>query len=282
MIGNSTTISSQIASIYNSNTNKLAEVMGRIASGLKISKPSDDFVGYLKAQKLQTNIDGYSTVKEDLTEARGVASMAVEVGNGIYEDLGRMKELATMVAELDPLVPEEADDIATYNAEFVGLARSIVDTIDNNKYENTAVVSAATLKSVYLNPDNTTDTLSITFDASDIISITSATVSAWDLSATDDGAGDVAKTAADVQTELDKITSYVVKAEGYVSKIDRQIDITDTIMESKEASKSLITDIDEVAEIQESTKLQIRQQASIAMLAQANLLNSSIARLYGT
>jgi flagellin-like hook-associated protein FlgL len=128
---------------------------------------------------------------------------------------------------------------------------------------------------VYVNPDNNTDTLAVTFAAGDIISDVSD--AAWDL----DGAGGAAKSAADVQTEINKATSYLVKAEKYEEKIERQMTITDNMIQSKKAAQSIITDIDEVEELNKATNEQIRQQATIAMIAQANVSQSYISMLYG-
>jgi flagellin-like hook-associated protein FlgL len=180
-----------------------------------------------------------------------------------------MKELATLYSG------GTVDEKIAYNAEFEALGASIMDTVNNNKYSGTKVVSAATLATVYINPDNITDTLAIAFVAGDVISDVST--AAWNL----DGVGGGPKTAANVQTEINTITSYLVKAEEYVDKIDKQVTITDTIIDSKEAAKSLITDIDDAKEMALATEMQIRQQAAVAMIAQANLIHANIARLYG-
>ena len=269
MIGGFSTVSQNLASIYRTTNSTLADTLGRIASGKRVAKPSDDFVGYAKAQALQTSIDNYRTVKEGLTELKGVSDMAVELGNGISEDLTRMKELATLYS-----ASTDDSDKAAYNAEFKALASSIADTISNSKHGNVAVVSAATIDSVEINPDNTNDKISITYAATDITAIaTAAEATNWFL-------GGGGKSATNVQTEIDKAVSYLVKSEGFSTRIDRQISITDTITNSKNAAKSIITDIDEVEEITKATDLQIRQQAAIAMIAQANVGREGILQLY--
>ncbi len=83
-----------------------------------------------------------------------------------------------------------------------------------------------------------------------------------------------------INDALTAATSYLSKAVSYDRSIDRQLRISDTIIQSKEAAISFISDIDEVSELSRKTDLQIRQEASIAMLAQAQLLRSSITKLY--
>jgi flagellin len=273
MIGGLSTLNSQLSTIYNSNNNALAEIYGKIASGKKIQGASDNFTGYARAKSLQNTIDGYSTVKQDLTEAKGAAETAVSLGNGIYDDLVRMKQLATLYTDIVHVAT--ADEKTAYNAEFETLGASIMDTVNNNKYNGIKVVSVATLATVYVNPDNTTDTLAIAFAAGDIISDVAGVT--WNL----DGVGGGPTSAAAVQTEINTMTSYLIKAEKYVDKIDKQITITDDLVLSKQATQSLIMDVDDAAETAKATELEVRQQATVAMIAQANLSHSNIARLYG-
>ncbi len=270
MIGGVNNVSTELAQIYKQTNYDLAETLSRIASGKKVYKPSDDFTGYVRARNMQTTIDGYNKVQEDLAVARGVAEAAVEVGGSIYDDLLRMKELA----ELYNAAGASTDDQAAYNAEFEAIGESVQNLISNNTYENTAIYSAATLETVYVNPDDTNDTLAIAFAAGDIIVDVSG--AAWDL----DGGGGAAKAASDVQAEIEKVTSYLVKAEGYVDRIDRQGSIADAIVQGKKAAQSVITDIDEVEEMSKATNLQIRQQAAISMMAQANLSRAGIMQLF--
>jgi flagellin len=280
MVGGMNSISMELASMYSANQSILAEVLGRIASGKKIRNPADDFVNYVRAKSMQQTIDGYDVVKQDLTELRGVSTMATTLGNSIYEDLTRMKQLATLYNKADATTDEKD----AYNAEFKALGKSIMDTISNNKYEGVAVVSAATLKTVFINPDNTSDTLGLTFTAGDIIADVSGESdvghSTWHLDDTTLDGGEVGKTAANLQTEIDKATSYLIKAEGYTTKIDRQLTMTDTIVTSKQAAQSLITDIDDAEELSKATEMQIRQQATIAMISQANMERAGLMKLF--
>lgn len=275
MLGGIHNLTSDLARLYDANNKLLSDTLKRISTGKKVSSPSDDFVGFARAYALESAISDYETIKEELTEAQGVAQMAVELGDGIYEDLERMKDLAELYND----AAATADDKTAYNAEFKALAKSVQDTIDNNKYSTNEVVSAATIIEVGIDPTTAANKLSVTFAAGDIISDLSD--GTWHLDDTSGSGGEVGKTANNVQDEIDKATSYLVKAEGYVTKIERQIDITDTIIASKEAAKSLITDIDEVEEMNDATTLQIRQQATVAMIAQANLSRQSISKLFG-
>jgi flagellin len=260
MLGGINNVSQQLASIYNANNSLLAETLSRIASGKKINTPSDDFAGYARSVALGQDVSGYERVKEDLTEAKAVADVAAKAGNSIYEDLTRMKELE----ELWSATGASTDDQAAYAAEFNALKSAITDTINNSSYDGTKVVDAGTAISVALDPDGA-GSFDVSFASGDIVSVSALTISG----------GSTA-----IQDELDTATLFVVKAEGYADHAARNMDMTDTIIQSKEAAISLITDIDEAEEMNKSIELQIRQQASIAMIAQANVARQGIISLY--
>jgi flagellin len=278
MIGGIDTTSIRLASAYNANNQLLADTLTRIASGKKISRPSDDFTGYLRSNRLQNDVDSYTKIKENLTSAKAVTGTAVEVGNSIYEDLVKMKDLLTSYYN----TADSADDNEERSAiqtEFNAVKNNLTSYISNTKYSGTTVYSAATLETVSLDPDGTGQ-LAITFAAGDIAVPATPTLTGFVV-------GDAATTAtnqtselAALNTQITAATSYLVKAQSYDKSVDRQLRVSDTIIQSKQSAISLITDIDEVSEMNKQTDLMIRQQASISMLAQAQLSRSAITRLF--
>ena len=259
MIGSVNT--SSLSQIYRAQTNEYSLLSAKIATGKEINKPSDDFVGFTRAAGINTKIDAYKRVNANLTELREPAKLASDVGNSIFEDLTKMKKLAEKYAS-----ETDTDAKATLDTEFTNLGVNIKNTIDTNKYGTTQVYAAGTLKEANINPDDAK--LSITFAAGDVI----ADLSSWTLSG--------GKTATDVQDELKKATSFTIKAEGYLTQVDRQIKMNENIISNKESTYSALTDLDEVKALTKATDLQVRQQASIAMIAQANNMAGSVARLY--
>jgi flagellin len=227
---------------------------------------------------MQTDVDNYGKIKENLTASKAATGAAVEVGNSVYEDLVELKDLITSYYNTANNASDD-DERSQIQTKFNNLKTSISSLISNSKYEGTTIYSASTLESVNLDPAGT-GKLSITFAAGDIANPATPSITGFVV-------GDAATTATNkttditaVDAEITKATSYLVKAESYDKSIDRQIRISDTIMQSKQSAISLITDIDEVSEMNKQTDLQIRQQASIAMMAQARLSRSSIARLF--
>lgn len=252
---------SALSQLYRSQGSEYSTLITKIASGKEISKPSDDFVGYTRASGIEQDIEAYKDINVNLTEIREGAQMASDLGNGIYEDLTRMKELAELYSSAS------AADQATYKSEFDALGAGITNTIANNKYGGNTVVASGTLAEANINPDDNTSKLSVAFVAGDIADASSLDITAG-------------SAVADVQAELEAATSYSVKADGYLNQIDRQVEINENLITSKDNTSSAITDLDEVKALAEATELQVRQQATVSMIAQANLVTGNVARLY--
>jgi flagellin len=278
MIGGIDTTSIRLASAYNANNQMLADTLTRIATGKKISRPSDDFTGYLRSNRLQNDINGYTNVKEDLSSAKALTGTAVEVGSAIYEDMIKMRDLLTSYYNTANSA-DDNDERTALQTEFNAIKGNLTSYIANTKYDGTTVYSGTTLKSINIDPDGSGQ-LAITFAAGDIAVPATPTLAGFVV-------GDVAGTAtnktselAALNTQITAATSYLVKAQAYDKSVDRQIRISDTIIQSKQSAISFITDIDEVTEMNKKTDLMIRQQASISMLAQAQMSRSAITRLF--
>jgi flagellin len=264
MIGGINYASSQIASIYNTGNQQLANTLTRLASGKKFQSASDDLVGYLRAQNMQGDISAYDQVRENLTNFKASTTAAVQAGTSIYENLKEMENLASQyVAEAAG--GNDADLLAQYKAEFNSLKTQAATTLANTYVDGILVTDkdVATSPSVSLGPDG--GTLTMTFTAE-------AAVAALDITAV--------AAVTDTQTQVTAAMTYMYEAKSYDSIADQQLKLTDTIINSKKAVMSLITDINEAEELNNATDQSIRQQAAMSMLAQANMSREGILKLY--
>lgn len=250
-----------ISQLYNQQKKEYSNLLYDIASGKEINKPSDDFVGYIRSSNISQDISQYEDINTNLTELNEPAQLASDLGNNIFKDINRMKELADLYGGTS-----DTDEQNTYNTEFKTLAQSVTDTIANNKYNNNTVVAAGTLAYAEINPDDSSLKISLEFDANDI-----PNVSGFDLTS---------ETSSDVQDELNKITSYTTKADNYLEQISRQKDLNDNLISNKNDTIDAISGIDEAEALAKANELQIRQQASVAMMAQANTSMTYVAQLY--
>ncbi|MBD3320268.1 MAG: hypothetical protein GF350_04145 [Chitinivibrionales bacterium] len=267
MLGGVTSASYKLTQIYNSNSQQLANSLARIASGKKYVNAGDDFASFARGQTIESDIIGYEHVQVNLKLAEGITDAGVEIGGQLYEDLIEMRELAELY-EAEEAGANDADVLAGYESEFDALKEKVVSAIGNTSVDGTDIVQAANLSTVSLDPAGT-GTLAITPTTVP----DSAAIDAFDLSG--------ATTSGDVDTQVGNALTYLTEMQGFDKSIESQINITDTIIASKEAAKSLVTEIDEAEELSRVTALNVRQQSTIAMIAQANMSHAAVARLYG-
>ena len=263
MIGGINYASSQIASVYNSGSQQLAATLTKIASGKKFQSASEDLIGFIRAQNLQVDIDGYGQVRENLTEFKAYTSASVTAASSVYESLSEMKKLATQYAGTS-----DTDMQAEYESEYNALKSEVVTMLENTYVDGTLVTaSGSEIKAVDLDPDGNG---SLTMNYSDVASNTAVAALTISSNTAED----------DVQAEIDSTLTYLSEAKAYNEIAEQQLNLTTTIINSKQAVVSLITDIDEAEEMNRVLDLSVRQQASMAMLAQGNMVQNSISKLY--
>jgi flagellar hook-associated protein 3 FlgL len=226
MVGGVNTVSTSIASVYNANNQKLAETLSRIASGKKVDKPSDDFVGYVRAQNYTSDIAAYEQVKQDITDIKAVTAAMQDVGNSVYKNIEDMRTLARKYA-----ATTDADEQQAYTEQFDALKQNIANTLVAATYDH-----KGTITPLYQSGSHGTVTVDPFGTALDVTISTAA--DATGLSVTDADAA--------FNTELAAGASYILEADGFGKVLDQQSKLADTIISSKEAARTLITDIDDV------------------------------------
>jgi flagellin len=283
MIGGVNYASSQLASIYNTGNQQLASTLTKIASGKKFQNAAEDLLGFIRSNKLSTEISGYQKVKENLTEFKTLTSAAVQAGGAIYEDLTKLKTLAQQYESA-----ADDDQKAEYKAEFDSLKTKISKTLGNSKVDGKDIMQTTeSIASVVLNPQgNSTLTMQFTNVSS------STDIDALELAAEEEGGGEgggecggegggTATSVVDqIDAEIENMLSYLSEAKAFDAIASQQLKLNDTIISSKEAVKSLITDIDEAAETSRMIDESVRQQAAVSMIAQANMSRQSVLKLY--
>lgn len=263
MLGGVNNVSSQIASIYNSGNQQLASTLEKLASGKKFQNASEDLLGFIRAQNIGLDISGYQKVKENLTSFKAYSSAAVQAGSSIYENLKQMKDLASQYTNTT-----DADQKAEYKSDFDALKKQVTSAIDNTFVDGTKVTSSgAAIQAVDLDPDGKGK---LTMNFSDIADGTE--VGNLDITA--------AGAAAGVQTQIDSMLTYLSEAKSYDSIASQQMNLTDTIIASKQSVQSMITDVDEAQAMNDMIDQSIRQQAAVSMMAQANMSREAILKLY--
>lgn len=262
MIGGVNVATNQIANIYNQGNSQLADTLSKIASGKKFQNAGEDLLSFSRANNLTNQIKGYNDVEQKLTAAKTATSAAVDVGSKVYENLTKMKDLVTKYGATSDLQEQ-----AEFKAEFNSLRETVSAALKNATVDGVNVADGSYTNTVNMNPEGTS-TLSIALATN----ADSSNVDALEIAD--------AGVATALQTEVDNALTYMSQAKSFNNIIDNQINLNKTIVNSKEAVRSLITDIDEAAEMSKMLDQNVRQQAAMSMLSQANMSRQVVMKLY--
>ncbi len=263
MIGGSGSITSKLASVYAANTKALSDALSRLSSGKKFQSAKDDLSGFIRSNKISTEIDGYRRVREDLTAFKAYTSAAVETGSKVYENLTRMKTLAKQYAGVT-----DTEMKSNYRAEFESLKIQTGKILTSTFVDDTNIMQASsTITSVPLDPHGG-GSLEMKF----------STVT--EKNSIDGFAIDGESIGTDIDKEIDKMLDFLSEAKAFDRISSQQLKLNETIISSKEALQSLISNIDDASEMSKVIDLSVRQEASIAMIAQGNMMQSSLSMLY--
>ncbi len=263
MIGSSGSVSSKLASVYASNSKALTDALTRLSSGKKFQSAKDDLSGFIYSNKLKNQISGYQKVRENLTEFKAYSSSAVDAGNAVYENLTKMKTLARQYT-----VATDTGLQGDYRAEFESLKIYISKILSSTSVDGVNIMqSTSTVASVELDLKSGS---SLDMDFSAVSESKDIDELAINGEAID----------SRIDTEIRKMLSYLSEAKAFDNIAVQQMKLSETIINSKEMLHSLINDIDYAAEMSKIVDLSVRQEASIAMIAQGNIIQSSLAMLY--
>ena len=257
----------------------LATSMSRLSSGLKINSAKDDAAGLQIATRISSQIRGQTVA---IKNANDGISMA-QTGEGALQEstniLQRMRELAVQARNG---TNGTADQTAT-NAEFGQmsdeLTRISASTNLNGKnlLDGTAGTMTLQVGSNTGSANQINLTLSSKFDAVSLSVGSGTTVLTGATSAAAASAIDGAITAIDAA--LATINATRANLGASQNRLTSTISNLQNVNENATAALGRVQDTDFAAETANLTKQQTLQQASQAVLAQANQLPSAVLKL---
>ncbi|SOB60943.1 Flagellin [Pseudodesulfovibrio profundus] len=265
----------------------------RLSSGLRITQSSDDAAGLAIRELMRADI---SSLNQGIRNANDAISL-IQTADGalgiIDEKLIRMKELAMQAST------------GTYNSD----QRLIIDSeYQAMASEITRIANSTDFNGIYLLNGNlsasshsgaglqSTGKLKVHFGAGNdssedyyYIQINESTASALGVGlASGSGAGASISTQQLAQQSLDALTDAIVskdKIRANLGALQNRLENTVTVLEIQaeniQAAESRISDVDVATEMTEFVRNQIKTQAAVSMLSQANSLPRMALSLIG-
>jgi len=244
-------------------TTRLEKNFAHLSTGLRITTAADDAAGLAISERMRAQIRSLSQAQRNAND--GISM--VQVGEGAMNEMDtiliRMRELA--IEANNGTV--SATDRDTLNQEFTSLIAEIDRIARSTQFNGVNMLDGSTVNVVFqVGANNVTnvDTLSV--------GLVSVLASDLGITALDIGSAGSPTTAI---TGIDAAIDVVVAARGDLGALQNRLQSTITNLgvsvENLTAAESRIRDVDVASESAELTRNSILQQASIAVLAQANV-----------
>lgn len=256
----------------------LSTSMTRLSSGLKINSAKDDAAGLQIATRMTSQIRGQTMAIKNANDGISIAQTAEGAMQEQSNILQRMRELAVQSRNDN----NSTDDRVALNKEFVAMSAELTRISTSTNLNGKALLNGDAGTMTFqvgsnTGPDNQiTLNLSAKFDAA-TLSVDSATIA-------------ITGTSADIEANFTKAITKIDAALGTINasradlgaaqnRLTSTISNLQNINENASAALGRVQDTDFAAETAQLTKQQTLQQASTAVLAQANQLPSAVLKL---
>lgn len=264
----------------------LSTSMARLSSGLRVNSAKDDAAGLAIADRMDSQTRGMSVAIRNANDGISLTQTAEGALGNIGNMLQRMRELTVQAGN----TTYSSGDIAALNKEMAQLGAEVGRIMSGTQFNGKAVlVGEASGGFSFQVGANTGSDQGISIGSSDIYlgggdvasAVASATVAAGALSAAT-GAGATTANSAMLNTidaALKTVNEKRASLGAIQSRFDNTINNLNTSIENQSAARGRIVDADFAAESANLSKSQILQQASTAMIAQANQLSQGVMSL---
>lgn len=246
----------------NSAAKMSATSMERLSTGKRINSAKDDAAGLAIATKMTAQVRGMGQAIRNANDGISLAQTAEGALNEVSNMLQRVRELSV---QSSTGTYDDATDRAYMNTEVTELSSQITDILSNTKFNGVDLFSGT---------DVTVQTGANSGETVDIANA-SITVGTFDVST----AGGASTAIGDVDTMLDAVNSARASYGAGQNRLESVVNnLTDNVTNLSDA-RSRIQDTDYSAETTQMAKAQILNQASTAMIAQANQSQQNVLSL---
>ena len=270
------------------NERALSKAMEQLSTGKKINTAADDAAGLAISTRMSTQIIGLEQSIQNASDAISMINTAEGALDEVTNLLQRMRELALQASNGTTGV----EDRSYLNKEYQALYAEISRIANNSEWNgrtilnNTANGSSSSLVSFQIGMDSG-QTISVDFGnfttnaSGTFVDFVSAGATAGTISGTSTASAQTKASAAigSIDTALLAISNQRSSFGAASNRLTHAIDNLTNVTINAEASRSRMMDTDYAAATSELARTQIINQASTAMLAQANQLPQSVLQL---
>jgi len=271
------TVNTNLAAMRASNSlNKtqasLSHTLGKISSGLRVTKAADDAAGSAVASNLRTVARSGKQAIRNANDGISVIQTAESATKEVLSILDRMRELAVQSSS-----ETLEDGERTYiDEEFEQLSDEVERIAQSSEFNDLALADGSrTQLEVQVGVDASSNSrVTITLGNLTVsnLNVDTTTIDLTNASTAQDA-------ITDIDSAIDTVNSIRAGYGAVQNRIDSSVRNMVTYVESLSAAESQIMDTDYAHETAEMTRLQVMQQAGTAALAQARTINQSVISL---
>ena len=269
-----TNVAAQIALQNLSTTNsRLADVQGRVSTGLKVQGAKDNAAIWAIAQTQRADVGALGAVKQSLDRATSIADVALSAGESISDLLNQLKEKVT--AAKDTSLKTQSRQLL--DADFKALMKAIKSAVDNASFDGGNILNGSLTSGIKFLANA---------DASAFVTLSSKNLSLggsiMELSLSDSLLTMTGATNA--LTKLDDSITQLNAALGEIGAQAKQIQAHNTfvskLVDTLESGIGNLVDADLAKESARLQALQVQQQLGAQSLSIANKAPQVILSLF--
>lgn len=239
-------------------SNSLNKSFERLSSGFRINSAADDAAGLQISDRLTTQVQGLNQAVRNANDGISVAQTAEGALNEVATSLQRIRQLA--IQSQNGI--NSAEDREALNTETTALITEISRITSTTEFNGVALFDGS-FDADFLVGANSGQDINITIADSD--------ATALGINATSVSTAAAAVTAMSaVDGALSTINGMRAELGATQNRFESTIRNLSNVSENLSAARSRIRDTDFATETAELTRAQILQQASVAILSQAN------------
>ena len=250
----------------------LGQSIQRLSTGLRVNSAKDDAAGLAIADRMNAQIRGMNVAIRNANDGISLAQTAEGALAKVGDMAQRMRELAVQSTNST----NQASDRTSLDAEYQALGAEITRTLAGTRFNGLAILGASAGSMAFHVGANTTANDSITVATTDltanstVTAVTGGNVTTAALAITAIG---------NLDTMIDTISSQRAAYGATQNRFEAVIGSLQVGVENQTAARSRIMDADFAAETASLTRMQVLQQAGVAMLSQANAAPQSVLSL---
>lgn len=256
-----------------------ASSMEKLSSGLRINRAADDAAGLSIAEGLRSQSNGLEVAARNIGDAISLAQTAEGGLSAAGDILQRVRDLSVQAgndSNNDEARTAIATEITALGDELVRMGSSIQFN-GQNLLGATGGPADDGVFTFQVGANEANDTIDLDLSGADLLAIGATIQGLGTTGFADNAAAAAAITAVD--TAIDTVSSERSKIGAVQNRLEHTLKHVNVTAENLTNAESNIRDVDMAKEIVKQSAANIKEQASQAMLAQANQASQNVLQL---